>query len=172
MTYFRRSGGQIALFVLSVIAIGISVYLTIIHYTHTAVVCSTSGLINCEVVLNSHYALVPGTNVPVSLAGLLYFVASAALALAAWLVWPQLRALRTVQVAWSALGILTILYLVYVEIVLVHALCAWCTALHVIILATFVISVLLLQDPSAAEDEDFAIEEEEPTVIRGVNARK
>jgi len=38
---------------------------------------------------------------------------------------------------------LTILYLVFVEIVKVHRLCAWCTGVHALVLATFLIAISL-----------------------------
>jgi uncharacterized membrane protein len=167
MTYFRRSGGQIALLALSVIGAIISIYLTITHYDKQTLVCATGGLINCERVLSSSYSLVPGTNLPISIPGLLWFCALGALALFAWRVWPARRALLLAEVAWSALGLLSALYLVYAEIVRLDAICAWCTSLHVIILVTLIISALLLQQAGGDEevfDEEEEEEEEAPKI--------
>jgi uncharacterized membrane protein len=55
----------------------------------------------------------------------------------------------------------TVLYLVYVELVRLHTICAWCTALHVIILTMLLISIVQLQQPDLEEIE---AEEEESAV--------
>lgn len=163
MTYFRRNGGQIALLALSIIGVIISIYLTITHYDKQTLVCSTSGLINCERVLSSSYSVVPGTDLPISIPGLLWFCVLGVLAVFAWRVWPNRRSLLIAEVAWSTLGLLTALYLVYAEIVRLDAICAWCTSLHVIILVTLIISAFLLQQASM-DEEEFDEEEETPRV--------
>jgi uncharacterized membrane protein len=53
------------------------------------------------------------------------------------------RPFGRVQLAWSAIGILTVLYLVFIEIVRLGAICLWCTAAHVLVLATFLIAVTM-----------------------------
>ena len=144
MTFIRRSGGQITLFVLSLLGIVISIYLTSVHYENVP----------------SPYSLVPGTTIPITVPGLAWCLASAALAFVAWRVWPQLRTIRIVQFVWTLIGMLTVLYLVFVELVRLHRICAWCTALHVIIFVMLLITVVNLQEPEPAEE--FDVEEEEP----------
>ncbi len=160
MVYFRRSGGQIALLALSALGIIISIYLTITHYDKQSLICSSSGLVNCERVLSSSYSVVPGTAIPISVPGLLWFCALSVLAFFAWRVWPERRSLLIAEVAWSSLGLLTVLYLIYAEIVRLDAICVWCTSLHVIILFTLIISAFLLQQ-STSDEELFDEEEEE-----------
>lgn len=157
---FRRSGGQIALCILALIGLGIAIYLTVVHYTNTQVVCSANGLVNCELVLKSPYAYVPGTTVPITIPGLLWSLVSVGLAASAWLIWPERRSLLMAEVAWTGLGMLTVLYLVFVEIVRLHTICAWCTGLHVTILVMFLISVVLFLSASS-EEEEF-VEDEQP----------
>lgn len=152
MASFQRSRGQIVLLALSLIGIAISVYLTIIHYTHTQVVCSASGVVNCELVLSSSYSLVPGTAIPVSIPGLLWFVVSAGLAASAWLLWPSKRIIRVAEFVWSLLGMFSILYLVYVEIVRLRTICAWCTGVHLTILVMFLVTIVLMQEPGSTEE--------------------
>ncbi len=163
MSYFRRSGGQIALLALSVVGAIISIYLIITHYDKQTLVCSTSGLVNCERVLSSSYSLVPGTALPISIPGFLWFAALGLLAVFAWRVWPNRRSLLIAEVVWSALGLLSALYLVYAEIVRLDAICAWCTSLHIIILLTLIISAFLFQQ-SGEEAFDEEEEEETPSV--------
>jgi len=157
MSYFRRSGGQITLLALSAIGAVISIYLIITHYDKQTLVCSTGGLVNCERVLSSSYSLVPGTALPISIPGFLWFGALGLLAVCAWRVWPNRRALLIAEVVWTAVGMLSALYLVYAEIVRLDAICIWCTALHIIILLTLIISTILLQQSG---EEAFDEEEE------------
>lgn len=158
MTYFRRSGAQITFLVLSVIGVAISIYLTVAHYAKAPVVCSNTGLIDCQRVLSSPYSLVPYTHIPISLPGLGWFLVSAVVAFLAWRVWPERRDLRVAQVVLFGLGVLTALYLVFVEITDLHTICAWCTSLHVIMLVMLLIAVFqLIQTDSGYEefeDED------------------
>ncbi|GHO43175.1 vitamin K epoxide reductase family protein [Ktedonospora formicarum] len=157
MTFARRSGGQLALLVLSLVGIVISIYLTYVHFNSGALVCTTSGLVNCERVLSSTYSQVPGTSIPISVPGMLWFLVSGVLAVLAWFVWPAKRSVHIIEFAWACTGLVTILYLVYVELVRLHTICAWCTALHVIILAMLLITVFLIYG-GQEDDEDEEIE--------------
>src|SRR5260370_15950158 len=80
MKHLQRSGSQVLLLVLSLVGVGIAIYLTLVHYENAPLVCSDSGLINCARVLSSYYSVVPGTSVPITLPGLGWSVVSAALA--------------------------------------------------------------------------------------------
>lgn len=152
MVHFRQSSGQIALFILSLISIAIAIYLTIVHYnTQVALVCSSSGLVNCEHVLSSPYASIPGTSIPVSVAGILWSIGGAALAVIAWLVWPEKHIVRIAELAWAGIGMFSVFYLVYAEIVLLHAICIWCTAVHVIILLYLLIAAFLVYTSTTQE---------------------
>jgi len=64
------------------------------------------------------------------------------------------RRIQVAQFAWSLLGMLTVLYLLYVEIVILHTICAWCTALHVIILVMFLTTIVQLQTPVDESEAD------------------
>jgi uncharacterized membrane protein len=160
MTFIRRSGGQITLFILSLLGVAISIYLTSVHYENVPLICSSSGLVDCASVLSSPYSVVPATTIPITVPGLAWCLVSAALAFVAWRVWPERRNIRIAQFAWALVAILTVLYLVFVELVRLHRICAWCTALHVIILAILLITVVNLQGPEP--EEEFDVEEEQP----------
>jgi uncharacterized membrane protein len=155
MTRFQRSGGQIALFILSLIGIAVAIYLTIVHYNnHVALVCSSKGPINCEQVLSSVYAIVPGTSIPTSVAGICWSVVGAVLAATAWLVWPEKRIVRIAELLWAVIGMATVFYLVYAELVVLHAICAWCTVVHVTVVLYLLISAFLLYAPGDEEYDD------------------
>lgn len=107
----------------------VSIYLTALHYVGVVPGCPVTGPINCDAVLTSPYAVIAGTPVPTSAAGIVWFAISAVL-------WT--RPTGRVQMAWSALGLLTVLYLVFLEIVRIGAICLWCTGAHLLVVVIFI----------------------------------
>jgi uncharacterized membrane protein len=120
--------------------LGVSAYLTAVHYTSVPLVCSTSGAINCEQVLSSPYAVIAGTTLPTSAAGMLWFAVTVVLA-GLRLAGPASPLVARLQLAWSAIGLLTVVGLVFIEIVVLGAICIWCTAAHTLVLAIFLLSL-------------------------------
>ncbi|GAC1666212.1 MAG: hypothetical protein NVS9B9_27060 [Ktedonobacteraceae bacterium] len=164
MLDIRRSWGQLLLLVLALLGVGISIYLTSVHYDNAPLVCSASGVVDCARVLASPYSVVPGTTIPISVPGLLWCIVMGGLALAAWRILPGRRSLLIAELVWATSGIVTVLYLVFVELVRLHTICAWCTGLHAIILVMLLITVQVQQLRS--ELEEVAEEEEEkPSVV-------
>lgn len=144
----RREPLMAAVAALALVGVGISIYLTAEHFAgaETRGFCPLSGgLINCGNVLTSKYSVVPGTQLPVSLPGILWFLMSGGLALAA--LWYAARGraeparLRPALLAWGAVGVATVLYLVYCEFALIHYVCLWCTAVHILTLVTFFLAL-------------------------------
>jgi uncharacterized membrane protein len=165
---FRRAGVQVALLALAVLGIADAIYLTLAHYNeHVALVCSESGLVNCMRVTTSIYSYVPGTSLPITLPGLGWCLVLAGLAVAGIWLGDERRWLRVAQFGWTLLGMLTVLYLVYVEIVLLRAICAWCTVLHVLITLAFLLAVVRLPGGFSAEEEAWEEEEEEAETSAG-----
>jgi uncharacterized membrane protein len=160
MTFLQRSGGQIAWLILSLLGIGIAIYLTAVHYQGAPLVCSTTGVVNCESVLSSVYSRIPGTPLPITIPGLLWFIVSGVLALVAWRFRPGERRLLLLELVWAVLGMLTVFYLVYAEVVRLHEICAWCTGVHAIILVMLLIAVVQWQGTALEEGDE---EEEEET---------
>jgi len=130
---------QLLALVAALAGAGISIYLTVVHYSAIPVDCPTTTVINCEQVLSSPYAVIGGSGVPTSAAGIIWFSVSAGLAFAL-LRRPKPRP-ATAQLAWSAVGLVTALYLVYVEIVQLGAVCVWCSAAHALVLLIFLIAL-------------------------------
>jgi uncharacterized membrane protein len=127
---------QLAALALSVAGVGVSIYLTVLHFIGFAPACPVTGPVNCEAVLNSPYAVIAGTNIPTSAAGVVWFAFSAVL-------WT--RPVGFVQVAWALIGAVTVLYLVFIEIVRLGAICLWCTTAHVLVVAILLISLTMWQ---------------------------
>jgi uncharacterized membrane protein len=121
---------------LSAGGLGVSAYLTVAHFAggSTLLACPETGVINCEKVTTSPESIAFG--LPVAVLGLAFFSAMVVLSLPR--IWrrssPVLRALR-VSMAFAAVGF--VVYLIYTELLVLHAICLWCTAAHVLALSIF-----------------------------------
>jgi len=145
----QQERGLVALAAMAIVGIGIATYLTIVHYAGAPLACSTTGLINCAQVTSSAYSVIPGTQIPITIPGMAWFLVNGILAAvglaSAWQQRAEPRRLRAIQAGWAGLGLLVVLYLVYVEIVLIGRICEWCTAVHLLTLATFLVTLGRLQ---------------------------
>lgn len=129
--------------------VAVSTYLTIAHFTTPEVLaCSDTGIVNCAQVTTSRWSTVLG--VPVALLGLAWFLAMLALSLpVAWRARaPQVHLARLVA---AVVGIGFVLWLVYAELVLIGAICLWCTVAHVLAFGLFAIVVVTSPDLLARE---------------------
>lgn len=133
--------------------VAISIYLTVVHYRAVPLVCSASGAIDCGRVLSSPYSMIGGTGVPTSVAGIAWFAISVGLAFAQ-VIRPDSVLLPRVLVAWTAAGLACVLLLVFMEIVLLGAICIWCTAAHALILLTFLLAVSRWQSSTRVHATD------------------
>jgi uncharacterized membrane protein len=123
---------------LSIAGLGVSVYLTIAHFSPHALICSNSGAINCEKVTTSPQSYVFG--IPVAMLGLAYFVPMLALCLpAAWR--SDDRRIHLARLVLSITGVGMILYLIIAELFIIKAICLWCSSVHLITFLLFVIIV-------------------------------
>lgn len=126
------NGRRSAALAMTAAGVLIAVYLTVLHYdTSVPLYCvgQGNGLINCGDVLTSPQSVVMGIPVPVW--GLFWFI------VAGVLVWfaPVRDRIRAWLMAWSIAGSIVVIYLVYVEFDVLHHVCIWCSALHLLILA-------------------------------------
>jgi uncharacterized membrane protein len=123
---------------LAVAGLAVSIYLTVEHYTaSTTLACPETGVVNCAKVTTSPQSMILG--IPVAVLGLVFFVGMVALSV------PALWRNRSGQVRWSriglaGIGVLFVIYLLYVELFVVDAICLWCTTVHVITVALFVVT--------------------------------
>ncbi|HEV3266718.1 MAG TPA: vitamin K epoxide reductase family protein [Acidimicrobiales bacterium] len=126
--------------VLSLLGLGVSIYLTITHFdTHIALSCPAGGgLINCEKVTTSPQSYVFG--IPVAVLGLAYFVPMLGLSLP-WAWRSADRRIHLVRLALVVVGVGMAIYLVIAELLIIKNICLWCTSVHVISFILFVIVV-------------------------------
>jgi uncharacterized membrane protein len=128
---------QITTFVLALAGLGVSIYLTIAHFTESALAgCSESGLVNCTKVTTSAESYVFG--IPVAVLGLAFFVFGVVI-MSPWAWRATRREIHLARIASLVVGIGFVLYLLYAELFTIGSICLYCTSVHVI---TFVLFVL------------------------------
>jgi uncharacterized membrane protein len=125
--------------VLSVVGLAVSAYLTFEHYTDNATLaCSIGGVVDCARVTSSAWSTFLG--IPVAVLGLFFFVVTLGLCLPR--VWRSPAAwLDPARIGWLTVGLGFALYLVWAELFRIHAICLWCTVVHVV---TFLLWIVVL----------------------------
>jgi uncharacterized membrane protein len=127
--------------VICLLAFADSAYLTYAHYTSvTVLACPTNGFVDCAAVTTSAYSHPFG--IPVAVAGLAWSFVMGVLcspwgwrsAEARW--WPWASRAR---VAGSVAGVGMVFYLLWAELIKLRHLCEYCTVMHVLTIALFVI---------------------------------
>ena len=120
---------------LSLLAVALTGYLTLTHYTDpAALACPDTGIVNCTLVTTSSWSVLFG--VPVAVLGLAWALAMAALN-SPWAWRSGVSWLNSVRIAGVTAGASMVLYLVYVELFRVGAICLWCTGVHITAVALF-----------------------------------
>jgi uncharacterized membrane protein len=130
--------------IVSAVGLGVATYLTYSHYSDpsekslTCPLHAVSGTVNCQLVLTSSYSRVFG--VPVALYGALFFVFMLVINLP-----PMWRSaniwIARARLAGAIVGMVTVLYLVAVEFLAVKHICIYCTSVHVLQFALFLLVV-------------------------------
>lgn len=160
--YQEPRGAQVApawlqwtTFVLAIAGLGVSIYLTIEHFTgNSTLACSDKGLINCAKVTTSaqswvwiiphHWAL------SVSVLGLAFYalVMVPLMSPWAWRITDHAGPVRVpptlipwIRLISVVLGMAFVLYLLYAELVWIRNICLYCTSVHAITFLLFALTV-------------------------------
>jgi len=132
---------------LVVVGLAVSSYLTYVELTHVKAVCGPVG--ECNIVQSSPYARIVG--IPVALLGTGFYMAVSLL----WILrqpreW-RLLALSNIGLpALTLLGTLFSIYLTLLELLVIHAVCAWCLTSAIVTMALFLIVARSLKVDRAA----------------------
>lgn len=122
---------------LAVVGLGISVYLTFVHYdAHVPLVCTDNSFINCGRVITSPQSVVAG--LPLAVWGILWFVV---LGVAIGLRREPRSWSRVLDLGWAVVGALSVVYFIYIELFVVGVLCLWCSIVHLLVLANLFIAM-------------------------------
>jgi uncharacterized membrane protein len=117
------------------VAIGLTGYLTVTHYTDpTALACPDTGVVNCTLVTTSSWSVLFG--VPVAVLGLAWALVTTCLN-SPWAWRSPASWVGPVRLGAAAAGAGMVLYLVYVELFRIGAICLWCTGVHITAVALF-----------------------------------
>jgi uncharacterized membrane protein len=118
---------------LSLAGLGLSTYLTIAHFAGSQIlVCANNGAINCLKVTTSPQSYVFG--IPVAILGLGYWVVMTALN-SPWAWRAADRRIHLARLVLSVVGIGFVLYLVSAELLIIKAICLYCTGVHIVTFA-------------------------------------
>jgi uncharacterized membrane protein len=125
---------------LGLAGLGLSIYLTIEHYTAPGTLaCPANSTIDCARVTTSPQSTFLG--IPVAVLGVAFFVAAIALCLPALWRSTDPRVWRA-RLGLAVLGMVFVVYLIFVELFVVNAVCLWCTVVHVVTFALFAVIAL------------------------------
>jgi uncharacterized membrane protein len=122
-----------AMMVLSIIGLGVAIYLTYVHYSGTKPACTAGE--SCLKVQTSQWSKVGG--VPVALIGLIGYIGITVSVFA-----PDREETRLATLGMTLIGFLFSGYLTYRELFSIHAICEWCASSAVIMTILFICSVV------------------------------
>lgn len=123
---------------LALLGLAAAGYLTYEHFTDSkSLLCSDSGTVDCLKVTTSEWSSFLG--MPVAVLGLVFFAVLTVLCLPP--VWRRTpRAVDHVRLLAVLGGTVMAGYLVWAELFKIHAICLWCTVVHII---TFLLLIVL-----------------------------
>ena len=125
---------------ISLAGIAVSIYLTYVHYSPGALACPGSGksFVDCQKVLTSAQSVL--FKIPVPFYGLAFFIAMIVLNLPA--MWrSESMWIARIRLGAAVVGMGMVLYLVSQEFIVIRNLCVWCTSVHILTFALFLIII-------------------------------
>jgi uncharacterized membrane protein len=147
---------RLAAFVLSLLGLADSTWLTIVHFSVNllSASCPANTVDNCVAVTTGPWSHPFG--IPVAFLGLAFYVAFTVINL------PYFWKIKDVRVHWlralmSLTGVGFIFYLIYVELFLAKVICIYCTGVHIVTFALFVLIAVTLPkmvQPAPSDGED------------------
>lgn len=134
-----RNWRPLVTLILCTIGLGISGYTLWVHYQPAALACVSAGPIDCQAVLTSAQSSIFGL-IPVPYLGITFFFIIGAFCLpVAWRS-GDVR-IHMGRLAVSIVGMGMVFYLIITELFTVKKICLWCTGVHIVTFALFVIIV-------------------------------
>lgn len=124
---------------IALVGLAVAGYLSVVKLAGQLPVCGP--LRSCETVALSEYSDIAG--IPVAILGVVFSVSTLALQL----IWWRSGERRAVLAAYGigVFGILFVSYLTYLELFVIHAVCAWCVAYAVTIVAGWLVAAAALR---------------------------
>ncbi len=147
---------------LVVIGLGLSVYLTVEHFSAAPrYACPTTTVVDCVKVTSSSYSTFLG--VPVAVAGVVYFVVASPLYLP--VAWRSGNAwIQRARWAWAGIGMVSVFWLIYGELD-VGAICLYCTGVHLVTFGLLVLTTLGSAVLIGGTADEVDAEDSEPVAV-------
>ena len=128
----------LAALALSLAGLADATYLTYDHFSGNLPICSSHGIINCALVTTSAQSYL--FHLPVSVLGLAFFATMTLVNLP--VSWRSSDArIHWFRLALAIVGMGMVIYLLVAELVVIKAICLWCTGVHAITFLLFVLVV-------------------------------
>lgn len=144
------TGSRVLIPVLSVLGLGVALYLTYVETQNVAAVCGPVG--DCNAVQASPYAQLFGF-LPVGLLGAAGYIGI----LVAWFVGRRSGAFSGIAAllvfGMALVGVLFTIYLTYLELFVINAVCIWCLTSAVLMALVLILSVPAALEALQTEDE-------------------
>jgi uncharacterized membrane protein len=125
-----------ATFILSLIGLGLSTYLTITHFRPQDLFCSGGGFINCEAVTTSAESRFLG--IPVAFLGLGTYVVMTVLN-SPWMWRARNYWIHVARFVLAIISMCFVLWLVTAELVIIKNICLYCTGVHIVTFALLIV---------------------------------
>ncbi|HEY5110774.1 MAG TPA: vitamin K epoxide reductase family protein [Acidimicrobiales bacterium] len=131
---------EVTTFLLSLLGLGLSIYLSITHFDKQLLVCSGTGVVDCAKVTTSAQSRFLG--IPVAFLGLgTYLVMTVINSPWAW--HARARWIHVTRFVLAIVSMCFVLWLVYAELIIINAICLYCTAVHVTTFAMLIVLTLV-----------------------------
>lgn len=131
---------EVTTFLLSLLGLGLSIYLSITHFDKQLLVCSDTGVVDCAKVTTSAQSRFLG--VPVAFLGLGTYLVMTVLN-SPWAWHAKARWVHVTRFVLAIISMCFVLWLVYAELLIINAICLYCTAVHVTTFAMLIVLTLV-----------------------------
>ncbi|MGD0691487.1 MAG: vitamin K epoxide reductase family protein [Acidimicrobiales bacterium] len=123
-------------FILSLIGLALSTYLTITHFRPADLFCTENGVFNCGLVTNSGESRFIG--IPVAFLGLGTYVVMTVLN-SPWMWRAKNYWIHVARYVLSIVSMCFVLWLITAELLIIKSLCLYCTGVHIVTFALFIV---------------------------------
>ncbi|HVB50687.1 MAG TPA: vitamin K epoxide reductase family protein [Acidimicrobiales bacterium] len=131
---------EVTTFLLSLLGLGLSIYLSITHFDKQLLVCSGTGVVDCAKVTTSAQSRFLG--IPVAFLGLGTYLVMTVLN-SPWAWHAKARWVHVTRFVLAIISMCFVLWLVYAELLIINAICLYCTAVHVTTFAMLIVLTLV-----------------------------
>jgi uncharacterized membrane protein len=131
---------EVVTFLLSLLGLGLSIYLTITHFEPQALVCSGTGFIDCAKVTTSAQSEILG--IPVAILGLANYTVMSVLN-SPWAWHARFRWIHVARFVLAIASMCFVLWLIYAEFIIIGNICLYCTGVHITTFALLIVLTLV-----------------------------